>query len=73
MLVLSRKFGETITIGDDIRVRVIGISGNRVRLAFDAAASYRIERGENRGRKETTSDSATIHAPMPLLPASQQH
>ena len=34
MLVLTRKLGESIKIGDNIEVRIIGISGNRVRLGL---------------------------------------
>jgi carbon storage regulator len=52
MLVLTRKLGETICIGDSIRLSVVGISRNRVRLSFDAPAIYRIERSELRGRRE---------------------
>lgn len=46
MLVLSRKASEVITIGDDITVKVVRISGGRVRLAIDAPDEIRIQRGE---------------------------
>ena len=46
MLVLSRKQGETIHIGDEIVVEVRRIVGNRVVLAIDAPEKYRILRGE---------------------------
>ncbi len=46
MLVLTRKQGERILIGDDIVLKVVGIDGNRVRLAFDAPSTVRILRGE---------------------------
>ena len=36
MLVLSRKVGEKIVIGNNITVSVVEVKGNRVRLAFDA-------------------------------------
>ena len=34
MLVLTRKVGERILIGNDVEIRVVHISGNRVRLAL---------------------------------------
>jgi carbon storage regulator len=46
MLVLSRKSGESIQIGDTITVRVIESRGNRVRLGIDAPQDVDILRGE---------------------------
>jgi carbon storage regulator len=46
MLVLSRKPGEAIVIGNGITVTVVEIHGNRVRLAFSAPADVPIHRQE---------------------------
>jgi carbon storage regulator len=46
MLVLTRKVGEEIYIGDQICVKVIEISASRVRLGIDAPLSMRIYREE---------------------------
>ena len=46
MLVLSRKVGERIHIGNDIFVEVRRVAGNRVTLAINAPKSVRILRGE---------------------------
>jgi carbon storage regulator len=46
MLVLSRKVGEEIVIGGDIRVRVVSIQGNQVRLGFAAPLEVKIKRQE---------------------------
>ena len=46
MLVLSRKAGQKIKIGNDIEVTVSKICGDRVRLAFDAPPEVPIHRGE---------------------------
>ncbi len=46
MLVLSRKIGERIHIGNDVFVEVRRVSGNRVTLAINAPKSVRILRGE---------------------------
>jgi len=46
MLVLSRKPGEKIVIGNNITVTVVAIAGNRVKLALEAPAQVPILRGE---------------------------
>lgn len=46
MLVLSRKPGEKIVVGDAITLTVVEIRGGRVVLAFDAPDEIRILRGE---------------------------
>jgi carbon storage regulator len=46
MLVLSRKSGERICIGDNITIEVRRVAGNRVTLALDAPRNVRILRGE---------------------------
>jgi len=46
MLVLSRKVGERIHVGDNIVLEIRRIAGNRVTLALDAPREVRILRGE---------------------------
>jgi carbon storage regulator len=46
MLVLTRKLNETIIINGDIRVKVVGIRGNHVRLGIEAPPHVRILRSE---------------------------
>jgi len=46
MLVLSRKIGERIHIGDNITIEIRRVAGNRVTLALDAPRTIRILRGE---------------------------
>jgi carbon storage regulator len=46
MLVLTRKPGEKVVIGNGISVTVVEVQGNRVRLAFEAPAEVRIFRAE---------------------------
>jgi carbon storage regulator len=52
MLVLSRKEGEKLVIGDNITLVVSKISGNRVTLGIEAPADVKIFRGELSGKKE---------------------
>lgn len=49
MLVLSRKPGEKLIIGDNITVTVNRVAGNRVTLGIDAPSDVRIVRGELEG------------------------
>lgn len=46
MLVLSRRVQESIIVDGEIRITVIGIAGNRVKLGIEAPASVRIVRSE---------------------------
>jgi len=46
MLILTRRTQETIVIGDNIRVRVLGVTGNTVRLGIDAPRTMPVHREE---------------------------
>lgn len=46
MLVLTRKIGESINIGDDIKIRIMEIKGGAVRLGIEAPKSTAVYREE---------------------------
>lgn len=46
MLILTRKPGETVVIGDDITVTVLGVKGNQVRLGVNAPKDVSVHREE---------------------------
>lgn len=46
MLTLTRRIGESLTIGDDVTVTVLGIMGNQVRLGTEAPRSVEVHRQE---------------------------
>ena len=46
MLVLTRRVGESIQLGDNITVRVLGAKGGQIRLGFDAPKDTNIVRTE---------------------------
>lgn len=46
MLVLTRKTDEQIVIGDDIRITLVRVRGNSVRIGIDAPRDVRVVRGE---------------------------
>jgi carbon storage regulator len=51
MLVLSRKLNETIVINDTIRITVVGIKGDRIRLGIEAPRDVIVDRAEVHARK----------------------
>ena len=46
MLILTRKSGESITIGDDVKITVVEVKGKQVRIGIEAPRSYIIHREE---------------------------
>ena len=46
MLILTRRSGETIFIGDEVRLTVLGIKGNQVRVGIDAPDAVAVHREE---------------------------
>lgn len=46
MLVLSRKLGEKIQIGETVTISVVKIQGNRITLGVEAPADVRVRRAE---------------------------
>ena len=67
-MILQRKAGESLVIGDDITVRVISVDGARVRLAIDAPEAVPILRSELIIARAANRDSAREEAaPTELL------
>jgi carbon storage regulator len=46
MLVLSRKTGESFSIGDNIKIKIVEVKGGHVRLGIEAPTEFRILREE---------------------------
>lgn len=68
MLILQRKTGESLIIGEDVRVTVVSIEGGRVRLAISAPSEVSILRSELLDAKLANQDSAVEEAaPAELL------
>lgn len=60
MLILQRKAGESIQIGDDISISIAEISGDRVKLAIDAPHSVQILRSELLEAVDSNKEAADI-------------
>lgn len=52
MLILSRRTGETVMIGEDVTVTILGVKGNQVRIGVKAPKNMRVDREEIRERKD---------------------
>ena len=52
MLILTRKVGESVLIGDGIKVSVLAVKGNQVRVGIDAPKDVSVHREEVRERLE---------------------
>ena len=53
MLVLTRRKGETIMIGDEITIKVLEIKGRTVRIGLEAPRDVKIIRGELDGTRDS--------------------
>jgi carbon storage regulator len=52
MLILTRRIGEALTIGNDVKITVIGVKGAQVRLGIGAPRNVSVHREEVYRRKE---------------------
>ncbi len=76
MLVLTRKQGEALVIGDDVRVRVVSVSGGQVRIAIEAPDGIAVHREEvyeriaraNREAAETSVAPVEVEVARPKEP-----
>ena len=72
MLILTRKLGESVTIGDDIKITILGVRGRQVRLGIIAPHKVAIHREEiyfkiqeeNRRAVESTVDEVASVAQL---------
>ena len=46
MLVITRKTAESFIIGDDIRINILGVNGDKIKIGIDAPKNVRIMRSE---------------------------
>ena len=72
MLILTRRVGETVMIGNDVTVTVLGVKGNQVRIGIQAPKNVAVHREEifERIKREAEAASEQAAAPASVPPAS---
>ena len=66
MLILTRKSGESITTGDEVKITVIEVKGKQVRIGIDAPRNYIIHREEVYIRIQEENKRAAEKTPITL-------
>ena len=62
MLILSRRIGETVMIGDDVTVVVLGVKGGQVRLGIGAPRQVPVHREEvwHKRKQQAATDATEV-------------
>lgn len=62
MLILTRRVGETVMVGDDVTVTVLGVNGNQVRIDVNAPKAVAVHREEIYQRIQQQKESPAVRA-----------
>ena len=73
MLILTRRVGETVVIGNDIDITVLGVKGNQVRLGVNAPRNVSVHREEIYKRIKDESENGSAAEPSRRNAANDQH
>ena len=65
MLILSRRLGESIVIGDNVYLKILDVSGNQVRIGIEAPRSVSVDREEIhlKRKQQKQSENAPFSEP----------
>ena len=62
MLILTRRVGETLMIGDEVTVTVLGVKGNQIRIGINAPKNVTVHREEIYDRIKKEQDPSYVPA-----------
>lgn len=65
MLILTRRVGETLMIGDQVSVTVLGVKGNQVRIGVNAPRNVSVHREEIYDRIQREHDAPAVVHELP--------
>lgn len=71
MLILTRRVGETLMIGDEVTVTVLGVKGNQVRIGVNAPRDVAVHREEIYERIKREQAEGGGHRPEPDVEVAQ--
>ncbi len=66
MLILTRRVGETVMIGNEVTVTVLGVKGNQVRIGVNAPKDVAVHREEIYERIKREEDQGTSRSVAPV-------
>ena len=76
MLILTRRVGESVVIGEDVTVTVLGVKGNQVRIGINAPKTVAVHREEiferiksGQGTTDRSNSEEATSVPRETLPA----
>ncbi len=74
MLILTRRVGESVVIGDDVSVTILGVKGNQVRIGVTAPMDVSVHRQEiyERIKKEEAGEPVPEKAPESEEPPTEE-
>lgn len=73
MLILTRRVGETVMIGDDVTVTILGVKGNQVRVGVNAPRDVAVHREEIFERIKREEQGGGISSARPSIALDTGH